>query len=197
MPVSVLSNNAGSATLGRGWRESCRQAVFQRTYKVLNAGRALAVSLCRDLFAELKTLGSRHRAYERKQRGSTSGPQEEDLLRLSRHQGTCPAPRHRHLCLCRSASCDQLQRMQSCASEVLGALQGRRDNCVALHGSPWLGSYHAHSWACWASLTRSRTGPESEQCQRLIESHKECLRKEGFSVRPALPAALARAEDQG
>ncbi len=26
-------------------------------------------------------------------------------------------------------------------------------------------------------------GPESEQCQRLIEAHKQCLRAEGFNVR--------------
>ena len=25
-------------------------------------------------------------------------------------------------------------------------------------------------------------GPDSEQCQKLIEAHKECLRAEGFKV---------------
>lgn len=25
-------------------------------------------------------------------------------------------------------------------------------------------------------------GPEAEQCQKLIEAHKACLRKEGFKV---------------
>ena len=27
-------------------------------------------------------------------------------------------------------------------------------------------------------------GPESEACKKLIEAHKECLRSEGFHVRP-------------
>jgi cytochrome c oxidase assembly protein subunit 17 len=36
--------------------------------------------------------------------------------------------------------------------------KGRRDDCIVNHG------------------------PEAEQCQKLIEAHKECLRSEGFKV---------------
>lgn len=41
---------------------------------------------------------------------------------------------------------------------MASTLQSKRDECVALFG------------------------PEAEQCQRLIEAHKVCLRSEGFKV---------------
>ena len=39
----------------------------------------------------------------------------------------------------------------------------------------------------WAA----HTGPEAEQCQRLIEAHKQCLRSEGFKVRDPLSTIVA------
>ena len=42
-------------------------------------------------------------------------------------------------------------------------MQGKRDECVTLHG------------------------PEAEQCQKLIEAHKVCLRAEGFKVHHTPP----------
>jgi cytochrome c oxidase assembly protein subunit 17 len=44
---------------------------------------------------------------------------------------------------------------------AVAAMQTARDECVALHG------------------------PESTQCQELIEAHKRCLRAEGFDVSAA------------
>ena len=34
-------------------------------------------------------------------------------------------------------------------------------------------------------------GPESERCLKLIEAHKQCLRAEGFNVRPLAPVVRA------
>ena len=35
---------------------------------------------------------------------------------------------------------------------------------------------------CLALQSKLYAGPEAEQCQKLIEAHKACLRKEGFNV---------------
>lgn len=77
-------------------------------------------------------------------------------------------------------------------------LQTKRDECVVMHGMqlfeavcPSLVSFNTSVLSfflftvaeCVGRCTSVCTaGPEAEQCQKLIEAHKACLRKEGFNV---------------
>lgn len=74
------------------------------------------------------------------------------------------------------------------------AQQKVRDECIGLHGR-W-GIVQLYKWGIivhsvllaghwWGSRARTlpNTGAEAQQCQALIEAHKQCLRSEGFNVR--------------
>jgi len=70
--------------------------------------------------------------------------------------------------MCRALSCESAPKRQEKWVSLIRrpkAVQGKRDECVIVHG------------------------PEAEQCQKLIEAHKICLRAEGFKVRYILPSS--------
>ena len=115
-------------------------------------------------------------AHGRHGRGSRSAQEEENLLRLSRHQGAFWSP----VGGLRAALHGAL---------TLARLQATRDECVTLHGElalllPW-------QRTVLASQLRVPAGPEARECRRLIEAHKACLRSEGFDVSPAALSALS------
>jgi len=63
--------------------------------------------------------------------------------------------------MARSSDTDQASTTQQPKKKICCACpetKGKRDECVIVHG------------------------PEAEQCQKLIEAHKICLRAEGFKV---------------
>ena len=72
----------------------------------------------------------------------------------------------------------------------LRLLQTKRDECVVLHGkllSCLVLSLLPLVWRSGCVLIAkcfNLTGPEAEECQKLIAAHKACLRKEGFNVSP-------------
>lgn len=67
-----------------------------------------------------------------------------------------PARRRRYVTCGLRHGCHIFDMVQ--CSDFTKSMQKVRDECIALHG------------------------PDSEECQKLIENHKACLRAEGFKV---------------